>query len=352
MKTTVLKLLLTVIVGTGLMLLTNCSSQSFSQTTDNKKETPATPVEVVKVEKGSISATYSGTATLEAESEAVVVAKIGGVVKDIFAEEGQRVKKNQPLAKLEDEQYKLELLQAESLLKKMSNDYKRKDALFKNKVVSKDTFEQIKYDVETQQSTTDLARLKYKYTTIRSPFDGVVAERMIKVGNMIQANREAFKVTGFQSLHAILHVPEREMSKLRKDFPAKLFADAIPGAMFTGKILRISPIVNAGTGTFKVTVEVKDDTNRLKPGMFTRVSVEYDAHENTLLVPKDTILSEDTTDWVFCVKDKKVAKMKVKTGYKNKTHVEITSGLKPGDEIVTTGLATLKDGTDVQVVSQ
>lgn len=352
MKTTVLKLLFTAVVGTGLLFLANCSSQSFSQTTDNKKENPATPVEVVTVEKGSISATYSATAALEAESEAVVVAKIGGVVKEIFAEEGQQVKKDQPLAKLEDEQYKLELMQAESLLNKMSNEFKRKEALFKNKVVSKDIYEQIKFDLQTQQSTTDLAQLKYKYTTIRSPFDGVVAERLIKVGNMIQANQEAFKVTGFKSLHAVLHIPERELSKLRIDFPAKLVADAIPGVEFTGKILRISPVVNAGTGTFKVTVEVKDDSDRLKPGMFTRVSVEYDAHEETLLVPKDTILSEDATDWVFRVLDNKVTKIKVETGYKNKTHMEITSGLNSGDIIVTTGLAVLKDGAAVQVVSQ
>jgi len=99
-----------------------------------------------------------------------------------------------------------------------------------------------------------------------------------------------------------------------------------------------------------VTVEVNDKTRKLKPGMFTRVKIIYDTHENTLLVSKNAILSEDTETWVFVVNDDTATKKEVKIGYSNSTHVEILSGLNVGDIIVTTGLSSLKDGSKIKVV--
>lgn len=344
------KLFMVVFAVVGMLMFYNCSTQSFSQTSDKKEKDPGTPVEVAKVVKGNITVNYSGSATLEAEAEAVVVAKVSEVVKEIFVEEGDMVKAGKALAKLEDEQFQLEFSKAESLLKKLSNEYQRNEALFKTKIISKDTFDQVKYDYFTQKSNVGLARLNHEYTTIRAPITGVVSERMIKKGNMVQKNQATFRITGFTPLQALLHVPEKEMSKLRKGFPARLVADALPGEEFEGKIDRISPVVDAGTGTFKVTVEVNDKTLRLKPGMFARVHIVYDTHADTMLVPRNTILEEDTETWVFRVGKETAARTKVKTGYKNKTHVEILSGLEPGDTVVTTGLSTLKDGTKVNVL--
>ncbi len=348
--TRIYKLSIIVFMAAAMLMFSNCSTQSFSQTGDKKEKDSGTPVETAAVVKGNITANYSGSTTLEAEAEAVVVAKIGEVVKEIFVEEGDMVKEGKALAKLEDEQFKLEFSKAESLLKKLSNEYQRNEALFKTKIISKDTFDQVKYDYFTQKSAVGLARLNHEYTTIRAPITGVVSERLIKKGNMVRKNQATFRITGFTPLQALLHVPEREMSKLRKGFPAKLVADALAGEEFEGKIVRISPVVDAGTGTFKVTVEVRDKTLRLKPGMFARVHIVYDTHEDALLVPRNTILEEDTEAWVFRVQKGTAAKTKVKTGYKNKTHVEILSGLGSGDTVVSTGIGTLKDGARVNVL--
>lgn len=351
------RVLVMIMIATAAVTFYNCNTRSYSQTGEGKDKDTGMPVEVTKVVKGDITANYSGSATLEAEAEAVVVAKIGGVVKEIFTEEGKQVKQGQALAKLEDDEFKLELTKAESMLKKLSNEFQRNEALYKNKIISKDTFDQVKYDHLTQESMVELARLNYKYTTIRAPFSGVVVERLIKKGNMVQKNQATFRITDSNPLLALLHVPEKEMSKLNVGFPAKLYADAIPGAEFQGKVIRISPVVDAGTGTCKVTVEVKNNkTNdpKLKPGMFTRVHIVHDTHKAVLLVPKDAILSEDADSWVFKVKkentDSLATKTKVTIGYINKTHVEILSGLQEGDTIVTTGLSTLKDGTKVKVI--
>lgn len=334
------------------ILFLSCGSKSSSQAKGEKKEEAGIPIESTKVTKGSVMATYTGSTTLEAEGEAVAVAKVSGIVEKIFVEEGDYVKADQVVAKLDDEQFELEFLQSKSKLDKLSNQYERDQSLFENNIISKESYEQIEFEYHTQKAVYDLAKLKLDYTEIRAPISGIVSQRFIKVGNMVELNQPTFQITNFDPLLAVLHVPEKEMSKLQVGFPADITADALPGQSFPGTVLRISPIIDAGTGTMKVTVAVKDNTRKLKPGMFTRVHIIYDTHENTLLVPKGTVLTEDMETSVFVIKEGVASKQYVKIGYENSTHVEILSGLVVGDVIVTTGLSSLKDVSKVSVVKQ
>lgn len=327
-------------------------SRTHGPVKKEKPMEPGIPVEAVMVEKGSITAAYSGSANLEVESEALVVAKVPGVVKKIFVEEGQKVKAHQVLAKLADQQYKLELNQTKAVYEKLSNEYERKQMLLKDQIISAEDFERSKFDRQTQESVYQLAKLKCDYTEIRAPIAGVISQRLIKVGNMIELNHPTFKVTGLDPFLAVLHVPEKQMSKLRVGFPAHLAADAVPGEVFRGKVARIGPTVDAATGTCKVTVEVKDGTGKLKPGMFTRIRIIYDTHEDALLVPKGAVISEDTQSSVFVVKNNIAARQQVSLGYSNSSHIEICSGLNHGDRIVTTGFGGLKDGAKIKVVEE
>lgn len=334
------------------LLIGGCVGNSNSQVkSGEKEEESAIPVETAQVIQGSITATYAGSTTLEAEGEALVVAKVSGVVRKIFVEEGDSVRAGQILAKLDDEQYRLEFNQATAVLEKISSEFGRNESLYKNKIISLDAYEKTKSDYHTQKAACDLAQLKLDYTEIGAPIKGIVSLRHIKVGNMVKLDQPTFKITDFDPLLAVLHIPEREMSKLQVGFPAMIAADALGNIEFQGKILRISPVVDAGTGTFKVTVEVNDRSRKLKPGMFARVRIVYDTHEDVLLVPKDAVLTEDSETWVFLVKDGAVAKKEVQVGYINTTHMEILSGLGPGDTVVTTGLGSLKDGTKIKVIA-
>ncbi|MGD9345834.1 MAG: efflux RND transporter periplasmic adaptor subunit [Candidatus Aminicenantes bacterium] len=336
----------------AVLLMSGCVGNSNSQVkSEEEEEESRIPVEISQVTQGSITATYAGSATLEAEGEALVVAKVSGVVEKIFVEEGASVRSGQILAKLDDEQYRLEFNQAKTVLEKLSSEFARNESLYTNKIISLEAYEKTKSDYHTQKAVCDLAQLKLDYTQVKAPIKGIVSLRHIKVGNMVKVDQPTFRITDFDPLLAVLHVPEREMSKLRVGFPAKIAPDALENMEFQGKILRISPVVDAGTGTFKVTVEVKDRTRKLKPGMFARVRIVHDTHDAALLVPKDAVLSEDGERWVFLVKDGEVSKSEIQTGFVNTTHVEVLAGLRAGDTVVTTGLGSLKDGAKIKVVS-
>ncbi|NIO48411.1 MAG: efflux RND transporter periplasmic adaptor subunit [Candidatus Aminicenantes bacterium] len=386
------------------LIIYGCRGQAPANSKSEKEEDPPIPVEVTEVIKGSVSANYSGTATLEAEGEALVVAKVSGVIEKIFVEEGDSVEAGQVLAKLEDEEFIHRLAQVEARLEELANEFQRNKELFKNKLISAEAYDRTKYEYQTQEATYDLTKLNLNYTEIKAPISGIVSERFIKVGNMVTVNQDTFRVTDFDPLLAVLHVPEKELSKLKAGFPAELMADAIPGEIFSAGILRISPVISAETGTFKVTVAVTDETRKLKPGMFTRVNIVYDMHENALLLPKDAILTEDSESTVFIVTEKVeekseeegdpektekkekaeaapeeegeeekpgndsksetdsepkepvkylvASKKEITIGYINSTHVEILSGVELGDVVVTTGLSTLKDGAKVKVVEK
>jgi membrane fusion protein (multidrug efflux system) len=333
-----------------LFILNSCGTNGQSKDID-KKDIAAIPVEVSTAEIGDIEAVFSGTATLEAENEATVVAKAPGVVKQILVEEGQYVTEGKILAKLDDEQQLYKLNQAKANLNKLENEYDRNKGLFEKNLISADAFEKVRYDFEAAKASYDLAELDLKYAAIRAPINGVVSNRYIKVGNMIQLNQQTFRITDFDPLNAILFVPERHLNKLAKGQKVKISIDALTNYAFVGVIDRISPVVDPQSGTFKVTAIVSDPDNKLKPGMFGRVHIIYDVHAKTLLVPKEAVITEDKESSVFVIQDTMALRRMVKIGYINTTHLEITDGLRVGDTVVTIGQASLKDSARVEVIT-
>ena len=332
--------------------ISGCSSDAQSKDADTPEETTtAVPVEIASVDVGAAAAFFSGTASLEAEEEATVVARVGGVVEDILVEEGTPVRAGQALARLDDERLHLEVDRATVELAKLERVYERTKTMHEKQLVSAEQFEQIRSDYETQKVARDLAQMQLEYATVRAPISGVVSTRHIKTGNMIRENDPAFRVTDFDPLRAVMHVPERELNKLREGQTATLRFDALPGEVFNGRVKLISPTVDPETGTFRAIVEVRDPSRQVKPGMFGRVQIQYDQRDNALLIPKQAVLEEDDESAVFVVQDSIAVRRVVTTGYTSDNRIEILDGVAQGERIVITGQATLQDSARVEVIN-
>ena len=235
-----------------------CSNGKAKDKTADEEKVSAVPVEIQPLKRAEMIAVYSGTAPIEAHEEAVVVAKVGGEVRQIHVEEGDSVKEGQLLARLDGDRLRLELAQTEANLRKLERDYKRTLDLSERGLVSKSTAENLKYDLDALRAAYDSARLELSYTEIRAPIAGVVSARHIKVGNTIQPNDPTFTVTDLDPLLAYVHVPEKEFRKIAPGQAAEVVVDALGGDRFVGNISRISPTVDPQTGTFKARVEVDD----------------------------------------------------------------------------------------------
>lgn len=331
-------------------MLSSCSSKSSSKNITDKDSTAAVPVEIATVTNGNISAYYSNTVTLEADEEAMVVSKVQGLVNKLHVEEGDVITEGTVLAELDDEQLQLEAKRAKATMDRLENELNRKKELYNKELISAQEYENAKYEFEAQQSDYELAKLQVKYTHIRAPISGVISERVIKKGNMINADQEVFKITDFDPLLAVLNVPEHEMEKLQKGQQTLIQVDAVANKTFEGKILRISPTVDSETGTFEVTVSVKDESRRLKPGMFGQVQIVYDTHPNTMTIPKNAVINEDGTSNVFTIRNNTAFRKQITMGYENGNVVEVLDGLQPADTVVTVGQSSLQDSALVEIV--
>ena len=308
------------------------------------------PVETSLPSRGDIYAVYSGTAPIEAFAEADVVAKVAGEVREILVEEGDDVKQGQVLARLDGDKLRLELSESSARLQKLKRDYDRNVDLKKKGLISTGDFDKIQYDMEALEATYNLAKLELDYTQIRAPIDGVVSERYVKIGNTIEVGDPVFRVTSLDPLVAYLHVPEREYRKIVKGQPAGIEIDALPGETIRASVSRVSPIVDPATGTFKITIEISDPERLIKPGMFGRVGIVYDKHENALQVPRSAILEDGGQNSVFVVEDDKATRKQVTTGYSHKGMVEILDGLGDTDRIITVGQIGLREGATVTII--
>lgn len=382
-KTTAKILFLGAIIAATLAL-SGCGGGGGVQAKEaDKASNNAVPVEVATVGLSPISASYNGTATLVPDHEAQVAAKASGVLVKLHVEEGMHVREGQLLAELDDLSAAASLAQAEAQLNKASATFAYAEQSIHKQLISKREYDQANFDMQTQKAAVQTAKLQLAYTKITAPVSGVIAEREVKVGNLVQVNQNLFKIVNMDPLQAVLNVPERQLGILKSGQAVQLEADALPGKEFSGNILRIAPVVDPASGTFRVTCEFHDKTGTLKPGMFGRIDIVYDHHDEALTIPRSALIEEDGETAVFVVdaappktdaekkdgdkakkdapkdKDTKavalapgfVAHRKlVKIGYSDGDKVEIRSGLDEGTRVITVGRNAVRDGTSVQVL--
>ncbi len=318
----------------------------------DKKEKAPIPVEVVSISRGDIQQTYRTITTLEAEDEAQVVARSTGLVESVLVEEGDMVKKGQLLAQLDVEQLTLEVEQIEATLNKLKNELTRQKSLFSRKLGSSDALDRARFEYQSQQAQYKLSKLKLNYASIEAPINGMITERMVKQGNLIRDNDPLFNIVDLNSLKAVLHLPEKELSHVKKDQIVLLHIDALGDQQVSGKIERIRPSIDTDTGTFKVVAQLNNDNHFLKTGMFGKVEVVFDVHRDSLIMQQQAVVTQDNRSHVFVVKDNKAIQMPVTLGFRHNGLVEIIDGLIGDEQVITTGQQILKHETKVEIVGQ
>ena len=318
----------------------------------DEEETPPVPVETGIPVRGDIYATYSGTAPIEAFAEADVIAKVDGEVRELHVEEGDHVNAGDVLTTLDGDRLRLELSESKARLHKMQRDFERNKELQAKGLISEGDFEKIQYDLQALEASNNLADLELDYTQIRATISGVVSERYIKLGNTIKAGDPVYRVTSLDPLVAYMFVPEREFQRIESGQVARIDIDALPGPPVVATVTRVSPIVDPATGTFKITIEIHDDQRRIKPGMFGRISVVFDMHENALQVPRSAIIDSAGELSVFVVEDGVGNRRIIETDFSSDGMVEVTSGINDGESVITVGHVGLKNESRVVVINQ
>ena len=352
-RTRPLALLLLCTLLAGVLVLGACKKGEGDAQAANgdavNKGPEAVPVEIAVATRRPIAASYSGTAPLEARGESQVIAKTSGVALMVMAEEGQHVRAGQVLLRLDSARAALQAAQTSAQMRKLESNYARSRQLAEQKLISANDIDQIKYDLENARAANRLANLELSYANVTAPITGVIAQRSIKPGNFVQINTPIFRIVDTARLEATLNVPERELETLKAGLPVALQVDALPGRTFTGSVDRVAPVVDSGSGTFRV-ICAFEGGGVLQPGMFGRISIDYDNRANALVVPRLALLDDEGDPAVFAIRAGKAVRVPVKLGYLDGEWAEVRSGIALGEQVVIAGKTALRDGSVVQVL--
>lgn len=312
------------------------------------------PVEAVTIETGTVRASFQASAVLEAEDETDVIARVNGVVEEILVEEGDFVEQGQPLARLESARYQFARDQIAAELRGVKQELDRMRNLAQQSMVSADQLERTESRYQALKAQLDLAELDLQEAVIRAPISGHVSRRYVKTGNLIQAHqpKTLFHIVNATTLRATLNLPEQAMRSVKAGQRAEIELHAF-GAQekISAEVARVSPVIDSGSGTFRVVLSIPNADHKLRAGMFSRVNLHYAEKESVVRIPHRSILQVDQANYVYIVDDNKARRVAIELGLRENGWIEVTNGLDAGQTLVVTGQNALREDALVEVVS-
>lgn len=390
------------------------------------KRREPTRVLVEPAERREMTSVLETSTKVESESQVEVFPRVGGLLIELFVEEGDRVVAGQPLARIDDRDARmsveearvalaeaqaeaprrtLAVTEAESLLNgsqlrydQAVKDHERNRAIFQvgsdaPALITEKDFQASQLAMNTSKADLESAKLAVQRsqldeqaggnaieraklalasaqhqlddTTMTAPFDGVVAERRVNVGDNLTTGVAAFVVTDPERLRAVFYRPQRELPMFvpaesngdhsSAEVAITAAAEAIPGVLFPGRIERVSPTIDAASGNFRVTaaLEGRVEGRRLLPGMLVRLRVVTDRRSGVLAVNKRAVLREGDQSLVYVARDGIAERVLVEEGLSDATFVEVRpigpSQLFEGDLVIVVGNRDLEDGAEVAI---
>ena len=310
------------------------------------------PVEAARVAATSLSEQVTAVGTLLSDESVTVSAEIAGRLKEIHFVEGQPVEKGAPLFILDESVYRAQLADAEAKLKLAKQTYQRTSQLFSNKYATAQSADEAASNLAVTEAAVELARVQLEKTRIVAPFSGIVGLRHVSVGEYVTAGLALVNLEAIDPIKADFRVPEKFLPAIKVGQTIRIRVDAFPDETFDGKVYAIDPRLDVAGRSLLVRARIPNDDERLRPGLFARVSVLLQLKENALTIPEQAIVPQGDSQFVFKIADGKVKLTEVKVGMRRTGRVEILDGLNVGDEVVTAGQLKLRDGTAVSVVTE
>lgn len=349
------KLIITTITISAILAVYSCKQPDL-----NVNTTIEVPVGVIEVSTSSLEELINTTATVYPIKEVSLSAEMGG--KYLLQTNpatgkpyalGDKVSSGKVIIKLEDEEYlnglrikskEVDLEISEQEYEKQKSLYEKGGATLRELKNAEIGFINSKYD--TESSRINLAKM-----SIQTPFSGVISELPYYTnGTKVSINTMLVKLIDYSSLYLETNLPEKYYGNVEKDM--KVYVTAYTSAEDTliGKITQISPSVDPEARTFKCLVNVDNKRQSILPGMFVKADLVIKSSENTIVIPKDILISKGRDKYVFVV-EKGVADMrKITTGLESENKIEVLSGLEAGESLINKGYETLRDNSRVKVL--
>jgi membrane fusion protein (multidrug efflux system) len=286
--------------------------------------------------------------SIEANEQVDIRSEVSGVVESINFNEGTNVSKGQMLFKVNDIELRAQLGKARTAQTLASENERRARLLLQKEAISQEEYDIASADFKSAQSESQLFSAQLAKATVRAPFSGKIGLRSISKGTYVTPTTVVAKLVNTSQVKITFSIPEKYAAQMKV---GNSLSFTVSGSTekYTAKIYAIEPEVEVATRTLKLRAIADNSSGKLLPGTFANVSLPLDKITDALLVPTEALIPIQNGKKIFVARNGFAKEVVVETGARTSENILVTSGLKAGDTILTTGVMSLKDGAPVRV---
>jgi membrane fusion protein (multidrug efflux system) len=312
-----------------------------------KPSVPAVNGMVVKPQWLSNRALVSGS--LEANESVDLQPEVSGIITGLFFKEGDRVKQGAVLVKINDASLRALWQKQEAALEVAENNMERIEKLYKLSSVSEDDYNNANLAVKTAAADMEYTKAEIEKTEIRAPFDGIIGVRHVSPGAFISPSTVIATLYSSNQIKVAFDLPEKFASQVK---PGTSLTFSVQGSVknYKAKVYVVNPGVNAETRTVTIRALCEND-GTLRPGSFANIEIDLGSDPQALLVPTQALVPILNGQQVFVVRRDTAFPVPVQIGIRNDTAVQVTSGIRAGDTVITSGILFLRPKMKVQLKS-
>jgi len=366
------------LIMAGLLLLAACGKKN---TNDIVEEIKIVPVNVLPVERQTIRETATFFGDILADQSVKVYSTVPNRITKLHHDIGDEVTKGDLLLEIDTEKIRQAVDQAEAglesaraQLQNISGEYDRLKKLYNEKAISQSQMDGMTAQLDGARSSVkqleaaySSAKSQLQETRIKAPVTGILVSRTLNEGDLASPQIPLFEIANMDTVRVIINVIERQLPDIKLGQPAFLKVTAHPETIFTGVVTRVNPSLNPLTRTADAEIRIPNDNHHLRPGMFSKVEVVLNEHNNSIVIGKASILEKTklaydngqlstarvvVDRYVYIANNSRAQFRQVQTGIIADNLVEIIDGVKDGELIVTIGQHNLEPNDSLKIVNQ
>jgi membrane fusion protein (multidrug efflux system) len=303
-------------------------------------------------------AALSAIGTLAAVQGVTVSADLPGIVDRIAFESGRSVREGDLLVELDTSQERAQLAAIEAQRDLARLNYNRMEGLLSDRVISRAEFDRAVAEQKQTDAQVGEIRAAIERKTIRAPFSGMLGIRQVNLGQYLAAGDPVVPLQSLNPIYVNFGVPQQDAGQIRVGHRVQMTTGDVAGVAFTGRVTAIDSIVDQATRNVQVQATLANPAGRLRPGMFVQTELLLGSSRPVIALPASAISYAPFGDSVFVVADleapdgqryRGVRQQFVKLGGARGDQIAVVSGVKPGEEVVTSGVFKLRNGAAVQI---
>jgi membrane fusion protein, multidrug efflux system len=282
--------------------------------------------------------------------QAGIFSKVPGNLERIYADMGSRVYTGQLLATIDSTELYQQYQQANATYQNARIIFERAQLLIEKNLSSKQESDNADAAMKVARANYETAATRLSYARIVAPFSGIITKRFLDPGALVTANSATlFTLMNLDRVKIIVNVPEGNVQSVYQVRTAQVTFDALPGKVFQGQVTRFSDALDLTTRTMAIQIEIDNADHLIKPGMFASVQMTIAVRKDAITVPTNSILKDDSGQYIFAVDESRAKRIRIKTGTELLEKTEILSGLTGNETIITVGQQFVKDSGQVNI---